>query len=325
MIAHAPVGTPPLAPFHDFASASTATLAFLQARLGMGLWMVTRVAGDDWVVLSTSKTEAVYTVEPGDVLRWSDSICSRMVGGLGPAVAPEVADVVAYRDAPIVAALPIQAYLGLPICAEDGALLGTLCAIDVRSRRDLDHVEPTLELAGRLLATVLALELRAADEARRREIAEAEAMLDELTGLWNRRGWDKFVTGEEARCRRYGHPACVLSMDVDGLKAVNDTRGHEAGDALIRGVADVLRASLRAHDVAARLGGDEFAALLIECTLEQAEVVRARVREGLSANGLSASLGLAKRAPRGGLAGALATADHAMYADKAARKAGRAG
>lgn len=313
----------PLAPFRDFASAAAETLAFLQTKLGMGLWMVTRAAGDDWVVLSIAKSDDAYVVEPGDVLRWSDSICSRMVDGLGPTVAPDVAAIAAYRDAPIVAALPIQAYMGLPICSENGALLGTLCAVDVRARRDLERVEPTLEIAGRLLATVLTLELRAAEEARRREAAEAEAMLDELTGLWNRRAWDRFVAAEEERCRRYGHPACVISLDIDGLKHANDTGGHAAGDALIRGVADALRSSLRAHDVAARLGGDEFGALLIECTPEQARTVVDRMRSSLFAAGLSASIGVAKREARGGIAAALDVADAAMYADKAARKAGR--
>ncbi len=317
------IPTPPLEPFPDFESASRATLAFLQSRLGMGLWMMTRVAGDDWIVLATAKQDSGYDVSAGDVLRWSDSICSRMVAGLGPAIAPEVAAIEAYRQAPIVADIPIDAYVGLPICAPDGALLGTLCAIDRSAQRHLGAVEPVLELAGRLLATVLNLELTAATEARRRESAEAEAMLDDMTGLWNRRAWDRFVAAEEGRCRRYAHPVCVLSVDVDGLKAVNDSRGHAAGDAMIRGVAEVLKESTRDHDVVARLGGDEFGALLIECLEEQGRVVAARIKHSLAARGLSASVGLARRDPRSDLVAAQARADEAMYADKAARKAGR--
>lgn len=322
-----PAPMAPLEPFADFDAASRATLSFLQRRLGMGLWMMTRVAGDDWVVLSTAKTDAGYDVQAGDVLRWSDSICSRMVAGLGPTIAADVGTIDAYRRAPIVADIAIDAYVGIPICAPDGALLGTLCAIDRSPQRHLDvsreDAESVLQLAGRLLATVLNLELDVATEARRREAAEAEAMLDDMTGLWNRRAWDRVLAAEEGRCRRYAHPVCVLSLDVDGLKAMNDRSGHAAGDALIRGVAEVLKESTRGHDVAARLGGDEFGALLIECVEEQGRVVVERIKRTLAARGLSASIGLARRDPRSDLADAQARADEAMYADKAARKAGR--
>ncbi|MFO0618641.1 MAG: sensor domain-containing diguanylate cyclase [Polyangiaceae bacterium] len=313
-----------LSPFPDFATAALGTLTFLQAHLGMGLWMLTRVSGDDWIVLETAKSNPAYDVRPGDVLRWSDSICARMVAGVGPAIAPDIAHVEVYRDAPIVADIPINAYVGFPICDREGGLLGTLCAVDPAAQAHLGEIEPLLRIAGKLLATVLNLELQATTEARRREIAEAEAMLDDMTGLWNHRAWSRFLAAEEERCRRYGHPACVLSIDLDGLKVANDTRGHAAGDALIRGVADALRESMRAHDVAARLGGDEFGALLIECVEEQARAVVQRVRAALTARGISASIGLAKRDPRADLADAQRRADTAMYADKAARKAGRA-
>lgn len=322
-----PMPVAPLGPFADFEAASRATLSFLQSKLGMGLWMMTRVAGEDWVVLSTAKRDAGYDVQPGDVLRWSDSICSRMVAGLGPTVVAEVGAIDVYRRAPIVADIPIDAYIGVPICAADGALLGTLCAIDRRPQPQLgasnEDVEPVLDLAGRLLATVLSLELHVAAEGRRREAAEAEAMLDDMTGLWNRRAWDRFLAAEEARCRRYAHPVCVVSIDVDGLKVMNDTHGHAAGDAMIRGVAAVLKETTRGHDVAARLGGDEFGALLIECLEEQGRVAVERIKQSLAARGLSASIGLAKRDPRGDLTAAQARADEAMYADKSARKAGR--
>jgi diguanylate cyclase len=312
-----------LVPFRDFAAASAATLAFLQDRLGMGLWMTTRVAGDDWIVLATAKSDPAYDVRAGDVLRWSDSICARMIAGLGPAIAPDVAHVAVYREAPIVADIPINAYVGFPLRDRKGELLGTLCAIDPKVQSSLTEVEPVLEIAGKLLATVLNLELQAESELRRREIAEAEAMLDDMTGLWNHRAWERFLAAEEQRCKRYGHAACVVSLDVDGLKVANDTRGHAAGDALIRGVGGALRESIRAHDVAARLGGDEFGALLIECVEDQARVVVERIRAALASRGIDASIGLAKRDPRSDLGDAQARADRAMYADKAARKAGR--
>ncbi len=72
--------------FADFPSAATAVLRFLQGRLGFDLWMVTRALGEDWVVLNAADTG--YGVESGDVFKWSDSFCSRMVAGVGPESPP---------------------------------------------------------------------------------------------------------------------------------------------------------------------------------------------------------------------------------------------
>ncbi|CAB4939865.1 unannotated protein [freshwater metagenome] len=90
------------------------------------------------------------------------------------------------------------------------------------------------------------------------------AVHDPLTGLLNRRGFDEALSRQLAHARRYGTGGSVLVLDLDGFKAVNDTFGHDAGDALLRDVADLLRTNTRATDVVARLGGDEFAVLLPE-------------------------------------------------------------
>ena len=85
--------------FSDFPTAATAVLEFLQDRLGFDLWMVTRTVGDDWIVLQVA--DKSYHVNSGDVFKWSDSFCSRMVTGVGPRVAPSTDDVACYAVAPI--------------------------------------------------------------------------------------------------------------------------------------------------------------------------------------------------------------------------------
>src|SRR4051812_30560722 len=106
----------------DFAGASQEVLAFLQGRIGMDLWMVTRTDDADWVVLSCA--DRAYGVEPGTVFRWADTVCSRMVRGEGPRVAPRAADVAAYADAPIRAELDVGAYVGVPLIDDHGELFG---------------------------------------------------------------------------------------------------------------------------------------------------------------------------------------------------------
>src|SRR5262249_36019941 len=85
---------------------------------------------------------------------------------------------------------------------------------------------------------------------------------DPLTGLLNRRSFEREVERPLAHCRRYGANGALIVLDLDHFKYVNDSYGHSAGDELIVAVADALRMRLRETDVVARLGGDEFAALL---------------------------------------------------------------
>ena len=142
---------------------------------------------------------------------------------------------------------------------------------------------------------------------------------DTLTGLANRRAWDRMLDAEEARCARHGAAACVISVDLDGLKAINDTAGHLAGDAALRLAADAIASASRDEDVVARVGGDEFGILAIECEQSAGDVIAARVVRSLREAGLSASLGVGSREPVRGLFGAWLAADAAMYRDKAGR------
>lgn len=90
------------------------------------------------------------------------------------------------------------------------------------------------------------------------------ATQDVLTGLQNRRAFLEKGNAEVVRSKRYSHPLTVFFLDLDNFKSLNDTKGHDVGDAALRTTARVLRKSLRASDQVARLGGDEFAAILPE-------------------------------------------------------------
>jgi len=301
--------------FTNFEAAARAAVAFLHRRLGMRLWMVTRVQGDDWIVLQAE--DHGYDVADGTVFRWADSYCSRMVRGEGPRIAPRADDVPAYAAAPIGRQVPIGAYIGVPLAGVDGELFGTLCAIDPEVqapalREELDLVE----LVGGLLGSLLRAELQFAAELRSAERLRAEALTDPLTGLYNRRGWNDLVAREEERCRRYGNPAGVLVVDLDGLKAVNDQSGHFAGDDLIIRAGATIRRVLRGQDIAARVGGDEYAILAVECDAVAASTLAARLRAALEAQGIGASVGVAMRHPAAGLTRAWEQADAAMYLEK---------
>lgn len=302
-------------PVHDFETASRAVLSFLYKRLGFGLWMVTRTQGDDWIVLQSE--DHGYGVASGDVFRWADSFCSEMVKGNGPRVAPDSDTVPAYAAAPIGRLVDIGAYIGVPLNTADGGLFGTLCAIDPSVQlQSIAEEQELIELLAELLSSVLQSDLRAVEAVRKAERLEVEANTDSLTELFNRRAWDQLLAKEEERCRRYGHSAAVLMIDLDGLKQVNDTYGHGAGDELIVRAANALRVAGRDVDVVARLGGDEFAILAIECDAAGADVVAQRVRRELGHANVPASVGTATRGYEAGLTEAVLQADRLMYQEK---------
>jgi diguanylate cyclase (GGDEF)-like protein len=104
------------------------------------------------------------------------------------------------------------------------------------------------------------------------------AMIDPLTGLYNRRFAEQRLAAEVARSERRGHPLTVLTLDLNNFKEINDTYGHPAGDLVLQEFASRLNKVIRGSDLAVRLGGDEFLVVLPECTLEQLKLVLERLR-----------------------------------------------
>lgn len=297
--------------YGDFTTAGSAILGYLQKRLGFRLWMITRTEGKDWIVLDA--VDEGYGVRPGDVYRWSDSLCSRMVTGQGPMIAPRTEEIPAFLEAEIGRRLEIGAYIGVPLLRSDGRLFGTLCALDPAPMPPtIQDEQPTLELLARLLGSLLERDLRAHVERRRAEQADADSWKDALTGVKNRRAWDHLISLEEARCRRYGHPATVIAIDLNGLKQVNAAHGQARGDDHLRKAAVALTLAVRRHDVLARVGDDEFGVLAVECDAGAGHSLMARLHHNLAEAGISAACGLAVRHPAFGLRAAWEEADAAM-------------
>jgi diguanylate cyclase (GGDEF)-like protein/PAS domain S-box-containing protein len=160
------------------------------------------------------------------------------------------------------------------------------------------------------------------------EVLWMQSLVDELTGLHNRRGF-LVLAGQCLRlAERNRTEALLVFADLDGLKAVNDTRGHGAGDQALRDTAAVLRRSFRTSDVLARFGGDEFAVLVLDTGAANRHTVLARLDSSLRAHNASAarplslSVGVAAydRSQRCSVEDLLARADAAMYAQKSQKK-----
>ncbi len=154
-----------------------------------------------------------------------------------------------FEDNPLVTGEPfIRFYAGCPIRGPQGHRIGTLCLIDPSPRGLTIDEQATLKD----LAALVEDELK----------VTAQATVDELTEVANRRGFNTVASHMLSLCRRTETGAELIYFDLDGFKAVNDELGHEAGDDILRHFARLLIKCFRAADVVARLGGDEFVVLM---------------------------------------------------------------
>lgn len=190
-----------------------------------------------------------------------------------------------------------------------GEVIDGVLSVPVRGLEVSDELFECCKAIGHL--TELAL-----GNARTHALLEALATSDPLTGLANRRAFDEAIAGRPGRSR-----FSVLALDVDGLKGVNDTHGHDAGDSLLVHIATVLSGVLRQGDVLARTGGDEFAVYLFDADVDQATRAAERMLGALSASpflGMTpgVSIGVADGRPHEGGREVVTRADAAMYRAK---------
>jgi diguanylate cyclase (GGDEF)-like protein len=211
--------------------------------------------------------------------------------------------------------------------ARDVAALQTVLLHALRDDLEDDPVRfaEAVEQLVEATAAIQAEAMEAHVASRSREL-ESQANTDPLTGLGNLRALQRQLATLLDVRKRYQHPFAVLLMDIDGLKRINDSHGHPAGDRVLMQVGMSLRRSIRSVDTAARIGGDEFCVLLPEQDLKSAAKLAARlataIEEEVASPGdppVTVSIGVAASPEHGDEAEALIdTADRAMYRAKAA-------
>jgi len=214
--------------------------------------------------------EIIYSSEPAEVGHFNEEAYFRELAASGAARAEIIPNQSRSLENEVVSADVVETYV--PV-TRGGRLLGVFELYhDVsRERRDLSRLiyrsyGTLFAMALGLLALVLASSLQAhrsmQERARAEERLRQLSLTDDLTGLYNRRGFLALAEQQTRVANRDRKPMMVVSVDVDGLKGINDTFGHKAGDAAIAETAQILRESFRNADLVARMGGDEFAILL---------------------------------------------------------------
>ncbi len=195
---------------------------------------------------------------------------------------------------------------------------------DGREKWLADHSFPWLDSRGRLLGSVGILTditVRKRLEERLRQLATT----DHLTGLHNRRYFLDLTQKEMARFNRYGLPFCLLVMDIDHFKNVNDTYGHLVGDRVLKDIASLCQGRLRANDFMGRMGGEEFAVVLVDSDLKQGVLAGQRLRALVESHVLrqagqevrvTISVGATQATAQDDLTSLLKRADEALYLAK---------
>lgn len=234
--------------------------------------------------------------------------------GVQPPVALRPPEVV------VTAAADARPATGRGVRAHPLVLAGMVVGVLEAQREDVDP--DTDQVLEALLSTAGA----ALESANLHSAARELANVDALTRLPNRRRFEGDMEAEWDRCRRYGRPMCLVMIDLDHFKTLNDEHGHLFGDQVLRGAADAIAGALRSSDTAYRYGGEEFAVLLRETGLEDAEDVAERIRHAICEATLpqhgvlvTASAGVAERlSSMSHHTELVERADAALYSAKAA-------
>lgn len=204
------------------------------------------------------------------------------------------------------------------------------CLGEGHDELDADRLERCLDAADRAFSAAMGTERTLLTQSLRIEEMERVACTDELTGAYNRRGFEQEFKRILAAANRYDETGVLVYVDLDGFKPINDTYGHAAGDHVLCEVVRVLSDNVRPHDLVARLGGDEFAVLLTRTDWEDGLVRAEFLKHVLNTTyvdwndkhiAVRASFGFQRFGADDCNKKLLIKADHAMYEAKRLRAA----
>jgi diguanylate cyclase (GGDEF)-like protein/PAS domain S-box-containing protein len=299
-----------------------------------------RIAGDTLPAAFSSRSGALYITSPSRILveavaTWGDTLAVEKTFAPGDCWAlrrgkiHRVNDLTSPLRCAHVRGSAAGGYVCVPLSAQ-GETLGVLCLERPcpSSNPSFGSPDDEMEAFARQTSAVGERISLALANLRLREVLRSQSIRDPLTGLFNHRYMEEALERDLRRAERNGECVTVLMFDIDHFKQFNDTFGHQAGDTVLRALADLLSRQTRGQDVACRYGGEEFVVLLAGASIDDgcrvAEVLRQELKQltvqhaGQVLGRISASIGIAAYPGHGGTAEELLrAADQALYRAKA--------
>jgi len=257
----------------QFARVAQAALELLSSTTGLPTWALVRhdIAGDHALVAA----DPTGQVGPGRELPVEETPSSR---------------------------------IGVDVHLADGALFGTIVGYGARLAPEvINEISRLVHVLGDTLGALASSELELTLQRRAAEIREGQT--DPLTGLATRQSWDRRLRADERWCGEFGASAAVIVVELDDLRRSNELHGHTAGDEQIRLTGEVMRNTLAGRHFAARITGDRLAVLMIDVLAHEVGELERALRQSLSGMQISAVIGVGRREPSPGLAGAVAAAE----------------
>ncbi|MCX4191427.1 sensor domain-containing diguanylate cyclase [Methylophaga sp. OBS1] len=233
------------------------------------------------VCVKNSAVSNPYQIGETEVLLGSGLYCEEVVRKNAPLFVENALNDPAWQNNPDVERHMIN-YFGLPLRWPDGDIFGTLCVLDSKSHHYDDKQLGLIEQMQLMVESHLdLLEKNHKLEKLSRDLKNL-ADTDELTGIWNRRAFIAESNKELQRAQRGKNPVCLLMMDIDDFKEINDAFGHEVGDEVLKLFTHCISANKRTYDIFGRIGGEEFAMLMPETRRAEAMDLAERIRSKVS-------------------------------------------
>lgn len=287
--------------FTSFQEALDAVLDAMEKLLGMRTSFLSNISREDdcLTIVGTHSSEGGIALDPGTQIPLPQAFCSLLAGPPEklPLVISDVENDPVASIHPAVQRFPeIKSYIGIQVTLANGALFGTLCAIDSEVRTLSPEHSAILFVLARMLATQIEREqelverhrieanLRQAHEKLKEayEALQALAATDSITGLPNHSAVLSALEGTIVKAQGRNENCAVCFVDLDHFKAVNDTYGHAAGDSVLKEMGRLIRRYVRFNDFFGRWGGEEFVIVLDAISEDDALLVADRIRSAVS-------------------------------------------
>ena len=205
----------------------------------------------------------------------SHTIHRQVIDDIRQLYIPNAHELTCWSGFPEIAEESFVSYLGLPLQWPNGIPFGVLCVLDYQAT---DYREPYFELINSFKNQIESdLQLLVNEH----ELSQL-TLTDDLTGIYNRRGFDTLAHYKLSVAKRYGHTFGLMYFDLDNLHSINDQLGQDTGDQALIALAKALNSELRDSDIAARIGDDEFAALVFIQNKQDLENIAVRIQKKLN-------------------------------------------